>query len=184
METKVKKRSEILKTASAKLKEWKFPLLILLIGAVLVLWPFNKQTSNTETNTTVMPSEAANEITYAEQTAQKLSDILSKIDGAGKVSVMLTVQGSDITYFQTDNDSSVEEQDGSTRSSTQYKTVILSGSGEYDKAAVIKTEYPSFLGALILSQGADNPTVRLALVNAVSSLLGLGTDKISVEKMK
>ena len=44
--------------------------------------------------------------------------------------------------------------------------------------------YPQFQGALIVSEGADNAAVRWNIVSAVSSLTGLGTDKITVVKMK
>lgn len=181
MKTQSKQAIEKLKQKAAELK---FPLLVLAVGAVLVLLPFGKkQEKKSEKTETVIPVVQKEE-SFTEQTERRLSEILTGIEGAGKVRVMLTAAGSDITYYQTDSDISSEEQESTSKTVSQYKTVILSGSGEYDKAAVIKTEHPSFRGALILSQGADDPAVRLALVNAVSSLLGLGTDKISVVKMK
>ena len=44
--------------------------------------------------------------------------------------------------------------------------------------------YPQFQGALIVSEGADNAQVRWSIVCAVSALTGLGSDKITVVKMK
>lgn len=167
-------------------KKWRIPLLVLGIGLLFVLFPFGNE-KNTKEEVVQKPSADVSLIqqeTYVQQTERRLCNILSAIDGAGRVEVMLTVQGSNITFFQTDCDTSSAQNADGTSSSTQYKTVILSGSGEYDKAAVTKTEYPAFRGALIVSEGADDAAVRLALVNAVSSLLGLGTDKISVVKMK
>lgn len=184
MDTELKTQAKgIQKRLSGFWKRWKYPLLVILVGLALVLWPgFKKADTATSPQPTVQ--QAAPILSYAEQTEQRLCEILSAIDGAGRVEVMLTVKGSDITFFQTDTDSSTEKSDETSRSSTQYKTVILSGSGEYDKAAVVKTEYPAFEGALIVSEGADLASVRLELVNAVSALLGLGADKISVVKMK
>lgn len=180
-----KQMKSLQKKASDFGKKWRIPLLVIGIGLLLVLLPFGSRkkapadVTQPETEFVSVP-----QLSYAEQTERRLCEILSAVDGAGKVEVMLTVQGSEVTYFQNDcTISSAQDEDG-TSSSTQYKTVILSGSGEYDKAAVTKTEYPAFRGALIVSEGADDPAVRLALVNAVSSLLGLGTDKISVVKMK
>lgn len=184
METELKKRASAgLKGIKRYVKDLKYPLIVLALGALLVLLPLGKKTAQKEQKTAQEPVFEVQE-SYTEQTEKRLEQILSGISGAGKVEVMLTVRGSDVTFFQTDSETSGEEKDGQTRKSTQYKTVILSGSGEYDKAAVIKTEYPAFQGALIVCQGADDAAVRLSLVNAVSALLGLGTDKISVEKMK
>ena len=39
-------------------------------------------------------------------------------------------------------------------------------------------------GAVIVAEGAGQPSVKLALTNAVMSLTGLGADKITVIKMK
>ena len=47
----------------------------------------------------------------------------------------------------------------------------------------INNNFYSVVNSLV-AQGAGNAAVRLELVNAVSALLGLGTDKISVVKMK
>ena len=43
---------------------------------------------------------------------------------------------------------------------------------------------PKYLGALIVCQGADDPSVRLAVSQAVASVTGISTDRISVLKMK
>jgi stage III sporulation protein AG len=47
----------------------------------------------------------------------------------------------------------------------------------------LKTVYPEYLGALVVCEGADNPTVAYQIVKAVAGLTGLGTDKIVVSKM-
>ena len=39
-------------------------------------------------------------------------------------------------------------------------------------------------GAVIVCQGADDPEVRLNVTNAVAAYTGLGSDKITVMKMK
>jgi stage III sporulation protein AG len=40
------------------------------------------------------------------------------------------------------------------------------------------------MGAIVVCQGGDQPTVRLAILDAVSKVTGLGADKISILKMK
>lgn len=182
MDTEIKnQRSAPLKRLTTFVKKWKYPLLVLAIGAILVL--FSQKPEPKEENLPTEPEPAVLQEDYTAQTERRLEEILSSVDGAGKVRVMLTVKGSDVTFYQTDTEQTSEELSEGSRSSIQHKTVIMNGSGEYDKPAVVKTEFPTFQGALIVSEGADNAAVRLALVSAVSSLLGLGTDKISVMKM-
>ena len=53
-----------------------------------------------------------------------------------------------------------------------------------DVPVVRQTVYGQYRGALIVCGGADSPSVRLQLVNAVAGLTGLPSDKITVIKMK
>ena len=39
-------------------------------------------------------------------------------------------------------------------------------------------------GAVVIAEGADRPAVKLNLIQAVSSLTGLGMDQITVIKMR
>ena len=43
---------------------------------------------------------------------------------------------------------------------------------------------PVFQGAVVVCQGGDQPTIRLAIVEAVADATGLTADKITVLKMK
>lgn len=132
-----------------------------------------------------MQPEELTDAEYCRQTERALEKILSSIDGAGEVKVMLTLRSGSATQYQSDYATSSQTgSDGSTGSTTEQKTVLLTRSGAYDEAAVVKTELPSFQGALVVSQGGGEASVRFALVNAVSVLLGLGADKITVVKMK
>ena len=157
--------------------EYRWPALILLLGLVLLLWPSGKQTQT--------PAPAAPPADdYCARTEQRLEQILSRIDGAGRVRVMLTLRSGQAVQYQTDLESVSRNEGESGSLSTVQKTVILSREGAYNEAAVVKTEYPRFQGALIVSQGGDDAAVRFQLSSAVSALLGLGADQITVVKMK
>ena len=78
----------------------------------------------------------------------------------------------------------VQASSDGAQSSESRKTVILSEGSSYDKAAVAATTYPRFQGALIVCEGADSAAVRLRLLEAVSAVTGLSTDRITVVKMR
>ena len=53
------------------------------------------------------------------------------------------------------------------------------------ESGLIKQVNPQkYLGAIVVCQGADSPSVRLAITQAVSRIIGLSADKICVLKMK
>lgn len=168
------------------MKKFKYPALVLLVGLVLLLLPSKSDRTEKQEAANPAPTEASiadPEDDYRKSTERELAAILSKIDGAGRVEVMLTLRSGEAVQYQTDYENS--NQSGDTVSSTaRQTTVILRRDGAYDEAAVVKTEYPQFQGALIVSEGASDPVVHLALENAAAVLLRLGTDKITVVKMK
>lgn len=165
----------IARTVSAAVKKYRWALLILLLGAVLLLWPQKKTSS--ETKTEEPKAAQADELA---QTEQKLSAILSQMEGAGSVQVMLSVKTNKQTIYQTDKKTSTESSGGS----EETTTVMATQTGADKTPVEAATQGPVYQGAVVLCQGADSAGVRLAIVEAVSDLTGLGSEKISVIKMK
>ena len=88
----------------------------------------------------------------------------------------LTQREGERTVYQTDEDSA--------SSGVRSDTVLLNGSDRSQTGLVRQVNPPTYLGAVIVCQGADSASVRLAIVSAVGSVTGLSTDKITVLKMK
>lgn len=108
----------------------------------------------------------------------RLAQALSRIDGAGEVTVVLTLQDGPRQVLAQNVDRDGEE------GREQTETVVLSrGSGSQETVSVQEL-YPSYQGALLVCPGGDDPTVRLKLTEATSALTGLGADKISISKGK
>lgn len=152
-------------------RKYRFVVLILLVGIGLMLIPFGgKEKAETSVSSTA-PTQP--------DISKELSQILSQIDGAGEVSVMLTVRTGTSTVYQTD-DSQTTGDSGSTR----QDTVIITDENRTQSGLVQHIVYPEYRGAIIVCQGADNLQVRLNIMEAVARITGLGMDKISVLKMK
>lgn len=158
---------------STVLKKYRWAVLVLLAGLFLMALPEKKVETLPETG---LPRETCQE----EDLQTALEELLSQLDGAGKVKVLLSPASGKQTYYQT-NDSLSSNTDSSERRS---ETVIVSGSDRSQSAVVQRIDPPVYLGAVVICQGGDSPKVRLAVVNAVATATGLTTDKISVGKMK
>lgn len=170
------KAGVLLKKAAEFLKKYKYAAAVLLLGLALMLLP-GKSSEEVQSP----PSEAScDDSSYAQTVEQQLKEILQKISGAGQVEVMLTLRKGSATEYQSD----VQSSQSGEQSSEERKTVILSEGSAYDKAAICAVEYPQFQGALIVCQGAEQASVKLNLVQAVSALTGLSSDQITVVKMK
>lgn len=149
-------------------KKYRYVALVLAVGILLMCWP---DADPAEPDTNQDPQSAAQ--TPMDMAAQ-LERILSQVDGAGKVRVLLTQSEGAHTVYQTDRGS-----DG-----TSADTVLITDSDRAQQGLVSQIDPPVYLGAVIVCQGGADPAVRLALVEAVSDATGLGADRITVLKMK
>jgi stage III sporulation protein AG len=161
--------------------QYKFVGLIVLIGAVLLLWPSGNR-KNAAQNTTAAPQAADQTAETLEETEGKMEAILSKIDGVGNLQLMLTVESGAEEHYAQDTELSYS---GATSAPDDYtrksETVIVSGD-EGDAPVVTQSSSPVYRGALVVCQGAGNAEVKLAVTQAVAALTGLSSDRITVLK--
>ena len=137
-------------------RKYRTVLLVVLAGIFLMAIPERRPVPPT-------PEKPKTEL------SQELSALLSSVEGAGRVRVLLTAAGGEETVYQSDGDS---------------RTVVISDGQRGEQGLVRQVKPPRYRGAVVLSQGAGNAAVRLCLVEAVSKATGLTSDRISVLKMK
>jgi len=156
------------------IKKYRYALLILAIGLVLMAIP------NTADQTKNNISEEAKETHTEPSLEDRLTSILSLVEGAGQVRVILTVAEGEEIVYQT-NDNIANTNDSNNKS---INTVTITDSQRNQSGLICQINPATYKGIIIVCQGADKPSVRLKLVDAVSKLTGLGTNRISVLKMK
>ena len=157
-------------TLRQKSTEWigkyKFVILILLVGVGLMLIPTGTRKDE--------PVESVTEQVNQQQIlTEELEEILTNIQGAGRVQVMLTMRAGEQIIYQTD-----------TPTADRQDTVIVTGEDRAQDGLVQQIIAPTYRGAIILCQGADSASVCLAITDAVSKVTGLDSSQISVLKMK
>lgn len=154
--------------------KYRFVVLVLVIGLVFMVLPTG---SKSEAKNKAQTTETTQQ---EEPLADRLSEVLSKVQGAGQVTVLLTEGEGEETVYQADTDISTREDDTSERRTT----VTVDDAQRNQMGLVQQVNPPRYLGAVVLCEGADDPTVRLSVTDAVSKATGLGTNRISVLKMK
>ena len=152
---------------------YKFVGLIVLIGMGLLLWP-----SGNGTGTAVSRESAV----QSRDLETEMAEILSAMSGVGQAKVLLTVdsdgerqlaENTELAY----SGNTAAPEDYSRRS----ETVLVEGSAG-DEAVVVRRQYPTYRGALVVCQGGDRAEVQLAVTEAVAALTGLPADRITVAK--
>ena len=154
------------------LGKYKYVLLVLAVGIVLMVIP-----SGSQTQAEAVLNQGEESILSVEE---RLTQILKQVKGAGEVHVLLTEAFGEETLYQTNEDTSQSD----TASSSRGDTVTVTDSERNENGLVRQKNPPKYLGAIVVCQGGDQPAVRLAILDAVSKVTGLGADKISIQKMK
>lgn len=131
-----------------------------VIALVIVFFSGQKTTKVAEDN-----------LSYIEQMESKLIVVLEKIDGCGRVDVAISYKSNDQKVYAyqttTDNKNGVVTQVSS----------IITVKGE---PLVLKTLPPEIMGVVVVAEGANNPMVRVKIIQAVETLLGVSTNNIQV----
>jgi stage III sporulation protein AG len=119
--------------------------------------------------------------------------MLEQIVGVGTVDVMVTVDSTEEVIVQRNVKDMQEENNetdanGGQRHTTQYtrdgEIVTYESSGGQHTPIVTKKVKPQVRGVLVVAMGAENPTVKQLIVDAVQKGLNVPSYKISVVPRK
>lgn len=146
-------------------------LIIGILAVTLIFLACTKSKSNESQNYSQVDEVSA----YLENLEEKLSKTLSSVSGAGKVSVVITVESGMQTVLASKTVTTSDENG----TKIEESPIIVNG-----KTVVIKELYPKITGVLIVAQGANNISVLNKLQQATVSLLDIELNQIEILTMK
>lgn len=159
-----------LKEEWGRLKPYRYAFGVLALGVALLLIPSGRAEPKA--------SAPLTEEQWLMQVQEELGSTLSRIEGAGKLNLMLSVEQGMRNSLAHDTETEIREEGESLRRET---VVISQGSGQ-EAVVITGASYPIFRGAVVVCEGGDRPSVQLAVTKAIAALTGLSSDKISVIK--
>ena len=123
--------------------------------------------------------------TYEEQLARRLEEMLTHIEGAGRVQVMLTLDDGGEAYVLQDSEYARSEAEESAASGESRKTLQVQNQTEtvrdaQDQPYVLKEITPRVRGVLILAEGAGSSVVQQELLMATQALLGVSASNVHI----
>ena len=132
-----------------------------------------------------------NEESYAESLERRLQNKLSKIEGAGRVEVMITLENYGESVVEKDNADSTSRrvQEGAEGRNTTEETREVHMETVYQDADRGKEPFvgsektPKIAGVLVVAQGADKTAVKQNISDAVMALFQIDVNRIKVVKM-
>lgn len=156
-------------------------LMIGIIAMILFVGIGDGGLKKTTTSSTTTTKSYITTLEYCKSLEDKLESVLSRVSGAGSVSVMISVEGSpELVYATSDDNKTSNTTSGSTITSSTNPIIVQSNG---NASPLILTEnLPEVKGVIVVSSGAKDVSIKLDILNAVSTLLNISTDKISVLK--
>ncbi len=155
-----------------------------LLGVFLIFLSENSEIEYTEKNNMI-------EIDYRLSLQQELVELLTEVEGAGRVEVMLTLESSRENVYAwqektSENSQSVSAADNNqtTRNSTYENRIVTVGQSGTKDALIEKVLQPSVQGVAVVCEGADNIKVVSDITNAVSVVLNIPSNRVCVIKMQ
>lgn len=110
----------------------------------------------------------------------QLEKILSQVEGAGEVKVLISYSSSGEKILAYDSEEENRAEEGRDEKNVKNQVVYDSS-----RTPFVLTEYmPEVQGVIIAAQGADNENVKNQLIKGTMALLDIDEHKIEVLKMK
>lgn len=181
-----------------KIKEDKKLLAILSIGLIGMILLLMTEITGKDKNKKQQVKTADNSTQYTYEQNYKISvqndlqKIISSIDGAGKTTVMITLDSGSKSVYAIDektsnNDDSLEKENEYKKSSQNSKNtehiIIKDSSNKDEKGLIVEVIQPQIRGVAIVCEGADSAVVRQNITDTVTAVLNISSTRVCITKM-
>ena len=152
-------------------------IFILLVVAILLYdYSWGSETSNVDESQDIGYTTS---LQYIEEIENKLMEVIGGIRNAGKVRVMISINSSpELKVAETKEEKTVTTSSGTTMVVTS-EPIIVEVDGK-ETPLILKETLPTINGVIVVSSGANDVKVKLDIVTAVSTVLGISPNKIEV----
>lgn len=170
-------------------------ILIIVLVSINIIWNDEKEEEKSTDSNKKLAVEENNinstSINTIDTLTNQLEDILQRINGVGKVKVLITYSQTSQTiplYNEDTTQKDTQEQDtnGGTRKviETDVKKDIIYQESNGEKVPITQSVIsPKIEGAIITAQGASNTNTKADIIQAVEAVTGLSSHKIQVFTM-
>lgn len=206
---------EIKKIISEKFTKNNFLILVLMgILLLVIAWPVKDDSENSDRGTNslmqsgqldskgdiinlqsdyVQNTDESNwkeeeSYAYASYLEASLEEMLSTMDGVGKVRVMITLENLGETVIEKDkntvrNSTTEVDSAGGSRNTTDFSDVEETVYGADNSPYISKMMTPSIQGVVVSAQGGGDENVAKNISEAIQALFGIEPHKIKIVKM-
>lgn len=175
MENKIKEKINLFLLGDKK--RIKIIVVIGLIGMLLIL--ASEILPSSEEGDAKADNNQMNYSEYTKELENRLTEVISEIDGVGECKVMITLENTVESVYATNNE--IKTDDSSLNEKDEY--VLYESSGD-ESPVLIKEYMPKVRGVTVVCSGGDDIVTKEKIINSVTALFNLPTNRVSVSKIK
>ena len=152
--------------------------LLVFIGFLAIALLFLSGIGKTNKSDTPAESESINYTEYTEMLENRLTTVISSIDGVGKCRVMITLENTSESVYAVNRDSRLDNSVSDTND--EY---VIYDSDKGKRPVLIKEYFPKVQGVTVVCSGGDNSLVREKIISAVTALFNIPSNRVSVSRI-
>lgn len=164
-------------------KKMLIPVFLLAAGVIGLLiseLPETSEASSAELTTVALENP---EEKYTEQLEERLTLLISKIEGVGAVTVMVTLESSVEDVYLHNFDYGENIDSGGKSNIEQKDEYVIVDDGQAEKGIVVRVNQPEIRGVAVVCEGGGSDVIRTRITEAVTALLDISTARVSVAEM-
>ena len=177
---KDKQKTKLFAKFFGKLKAIKhievFISIIFIVIILLIYFSGGNAQIKTATNE---ENKLSSTIEYVKETEERVKMVLSKIKGVGEVSVMINCESGYALKVAYTTETTKKSENSVIIETVTQTPVLVTNNGE-TTPIVLEYVSPKINNIIIVASGAENTNVKLELIKAVESLLGIPASSIQV----
>lgn len=161
-------------------------VVVVCLGLLTIMWP---QSTSSPPATSVSPTVPSEGVAQAKTNlTMELENILSQVEGAGKVQVSITLSSDGLKSYARNTKDDVKETQESVSSSgtrtikeeNQTSDIAVSGGA----ALLVEDNAPEVVGVLVVAEGAQDSKIKEQLTDAATTLLNIPPYQVRVVARK
>lgn len=153
--------------------------LFVIFGSTVIPLNFGSKSADNSNSKTV----ATTCYEYAKYLEAKLSSTLAEIKNAGKVSVMIMLDGDikiEIAYTTEERTTSSSGSSSNQESSTTTQTPVLITQNGVTGPIILNQIYPDIKGVIIVASGASDAAVKINILRATVAVLDIDAGIVEI----
>ena len=160
-------------------------ILGLVAGVILIILSFFTAGNNKDPTKNTTATDNLSRIdtdTYIAEQEKKLCEILKRINGVSEPFVMITLDSSsEYIYASKQSIKESSSKNGETTQKDVQKDIVLYEDEKKSKSPILVKEIqPKIKGVAVVCRGVGSADMQLKIINLVSTVLNLPTNKVYV----